>query len=88
MDALAAAGGVPVVVTTLKESAFDIRKEAAYALANICAGNRIVMRFTGFCICHLDGLCARHVLCQLSAPCATTQEQSAQQGIAVRHRGP
>jgi importin subunit alpha-6/7 len=38
VDALVAAGGAAVITKTLKEAAFDIRKEAAYAVANICAG--------------------------------------------------
>lgn len=38
MEALAAVGGAEIITTTLKESAFDIRKEAAYAVANMCAG--------------------------------------------------
>jgi hypothetical protein len=38
VDALLAAGGAAVITATLKEAAFDIRKEAAYAVANLCAG--------------------------------------------------
>lgn len=38
VDALLAAGGAALITITLKEAAFDIRKEAAYAVANLCAG--------------------------------------------------
>lgn len=38
VDALLAAGGAAIITNTLKEAAFDIRKEAAYAVANLCAG--------------------------------------------------
>ncbi|KAI3431378.1 hypothetical protein D9Q98_004432 [Chlorella vulgaris] len=37
VDALKAAGAVPALMLLLKESPFHVRKEAAFALANICA---------------------------------------------------
>lgn len=40
-EAVLKAGGGPVIVTTLKDGAFDIRKEAAFALANLCAGQSL-----------------------------------------------
>ena len=36
--ALQAAGAVPVLVALLKDGAFDVRKEAAFTLANVTAG--------------------------------------------------
>ncbi|KAL4440465.1 hypothetical protein ABPG75_003466 [Micractinium tetrahymenae] len=38
VEALKAAGAVPELMRLLKESPFHVRKEAAFALANICAG--------------------------------------------------
>ena len=37
--AVQAAGGVPVLLQLLKGGGFDVRKEAVFALANICAGD-------------------------------------------------
>lgn len=37
-DAVLAAGGVPVLKRLLLTGGYDVRKEAVFALANICAG--------------------------------------------------
>lgn len=44
VDALVAAGGAAVIIATVKAAAFDIRKEAAFALANLCAGEAVRTR--------------------------------------------
>ena len=55
VDALLAAGGATVITNTLKEAAFDIRKEAAYAVANLCAGE-----FSLQCSAHTNMLCSEN----------------------------
>lgn len=37
-DAIVAAGGASVAIEVLKDAGFDIRKEASFLIANICAG--------------------------------------------------
>lgn len=37
-DAIIAAGGSAVAIEVIKDAGFDIRKEAAFLVANICAG--------------------------------------------------